>query len=252
MTSESSKLSRLHPRLGHAPLLGVVLLLACIGFYYLRPSPLRAVDPAQAGLLWRECPRTQDFWQQAQDCFGHPMPLWGKDETAIRSQRIDSENFRLDVGSDSYWTQVRSMPFGARPYTLYKNGWPIKTLWGEVTAHSPNISLQSRAGIVIWEFADRRSATIFVDGRDLRSQYRLDNAYRPYILAGKLIFIGQVKSKYFVVYDELKIGPDFDQILIAYCCEAVLYSVQAGQGRYLFQGQRRGQWYVVELTALSE
>jgi len=137
-------------------------------------------------------------------------------------------------------------------YTLYMNGDPVKTLWGEFTAFSPNISLQDLNGKVVWEFADHKRAAIVYDGKDLRRLYGLDKAYKPYALSGKLIFVGEKDGKFFVVYDGVRVGPNFDRITVAYCCEAVLYSVRAGQGRYLFQGIREGQPYLVEIVALED
>jgi hypothetical protein len=57
---------------------------------------------------------------------------------------------------------------------------------------------------------------------------------------------------------QLTIGDDVylvdvnESIVVAYCCEAVLYSVRAGQGRYWFLGTRGGQPYLVEIAALED
>jgi len=155
------------------------------------------------------------------------------------------------IGQDIYRTDFNKSLFPTQRYTLYRNGKPVKTLRGEFGGHSPNISLQSLGGEAVWEFADHNQATIVYDGQDIRHLYGLDNAYRPYSLADKLMFIGQKGGEYFVVYDGLRIGPDFDEVVIAYCCEMVLYSVHFGQGRYLFLGTREGQYYLVEITTLE-
>ena len=180
------------------------------------------------------------------------MPLWNNDEKANYGERIDGDNLQLVIGQAIYRTETevkRSfLPIKQR-YVLYRNEKPIATLRGEFVAHSPNISLQNIGGKAAWEFADGNIATIIYDGQDVRHLYGLDAAYRPYSLADKLIFIGQKDGRYFVVYDGFKIGPDFDEIVIAYCCETVLYSVQFGQGKYLFNGVRGGQHYIVEITA---
>lgn len=138
--------------------------------------------------------------------------------------------------------------FPKEKYTLYKNDQAIQSLYGEFAAYSPNVSLQNIGGKAAWEFSDGNTATIIYDGSDVRHLYSLDKAYRPYGLDGKLIFIGQKGGRYFVVYDGWKVGPDFDEIVIAYCCEPVLWSVQYGQGKYVFWGSRDGQWYVVEIA----
>lgn len=46
-------------------------------------------------------------------------------------------------------------------------------------------------------------------------------------------------------------GPAFDRILIAHCCEPAMYSARGGSGSYAFWGQRDGQRYVVEISALD-
>jgi len=175
------------------------------------------------------------------------MPLWNDDEKANYGERTDGDNYQLAIGKDTYRTEV-SERFPTQRYTLYRNGERIGTLRGGFDAHSPNISLQNVGGKVAWEFADQDMATIIYDGQDVRQVYGLDKAYRPYGLADKLIFIGQKGGKYFVVYDGLRIGRDFDEIAIAYCCETMLYSVQFGQGRYLFSGVRNGEHLLVEIT----
>ncbi len=211
-----------------------------------------SAEPDDAGLVWHECALSHALfdWKEAESCFGHPMPLLNDDEKANYGERIDDENLQLVVGQDVYRTEVKGslLPMRQR-YVLYRNEKPIATLRGEFGAHSPNISLQNVDGKSAWEFADEHIATIVYDGQDVRHLYGLDAAYRPYKLADKLVFIAQKDGRYFVVYNGFKIGPDFDQIVIAYCCESILYSVQSGQGKYLFNGSRGGQHYIVEITA---
>ena len=52
--------------------------------------------------------------------------------------------------------------------------------------------------------------------------------------------------------DGRKVGPGFEQVTIAYCCETMLYSVQFGQGRYQFRGTRAGVEYIVEVRAAGD
>lgn len=216
-----------------------------------RPSSgLRSANPEELGLRWRECAISQGFTgKEAETCFGHSIPLWSESEKARFGIRLDDgESLELTIGQDVYRASLSGAHFQKNRYTLYKNDRVVRSLWGEFTAHSPNISLQNVGGKAVWEFSDGNRATIIYDGSDVRQLYGLDRAYRPYGLADKLIFIGERDAKYFVVYDGWKVGPDFDQIVIAYCCEAALWSVQYGQGRYLFWGSRNGQGYVVEIA----
>jgi len=164
------------------------------------------------------------------------------------ARRIDMQNFQLTISQDNYWTDDQNWRFADR-YTLYKNGWAVKSLFGRFVAHSPNISLQNIAGQAAWVFADEDTNPIIYAGQDLRQKYGIDKAYRPYSLNDKLIFIAQKGDKYFVVYNGRRATPEFDHVIVAYCCEGVLYSVQGGLGKYLFSANRNGQSYLVEITA---
>jgi hypothetical protein len=218
---------------------------------------MRSATVDAVGLTWRECSLPQEDypdgldWKQAEDCFGHPIPVRSDTEKENLGGRIDHYNLQLTIGQDTYQTDVDEGILPRQRYTLYKNGDHLKSLRGEFGAYPPNISLQNVGGKVAWEFADPHRATIVYDGHDLRRLYGLDRAYRPYSLADKLIFIGQKDGKYFVVYDGLKVGPDFDEIILAFCCETALYSVHFGQGRYLFWGTREGRPYIVEITSAT-
>lgn len=211
---------------------------------------LEIANPEDIGVTWQECTISQGFdWQQAESCFGHSMPLWDESEKGnFRCRLDDMESLQLTIGQDIYRASLSGGLFPKEKYTLYKNDQAIQSLYGEFAAYSPNVSLQNIGGKAAWEFSDGNTATIIYDGSDVRQLYNLDKAYRPYGLDGKLIFIGQKGGRYFVVYDGWKVGPDFDEIVIAYCCEPVLWSVQYGQGKYVFWGSRDGQWYVVEIA----
>ena len=237
--------------------LGCIVTLTWIGYKHFQSSLLPAAARDEVGLIWQECPLSHAYFywtlQEAKECFGHPMPLWSDDEAAaIYGERIGDFDFQLVIGRDVYRTDVNKDTFPMQEYTLYRNGDPIKTLRGWFGSDSPNRLLQNVDGKAVWEFGDQEQATVVYDGQDVRQFYSLDKAYRPYGLADKLIFIGQKDDKYFVVYDGFRIGPDFEELVIAYCCEPVLYSVQFGQGRYLFSGTRDGQHYLVEITASED
>ena len=62
------------------------------------------------------------------------------------------------------------------------------------------------------------------DGVDLRAAYGFEAVYAPYAMRDKLIFVARQDDQYFVVYDGRRLGPVFDRILIAYCCEPAAYS----------------------------
>ena len=214
----------------------------------LQSSGLKTANAEDVGLTWQECAISQGFdWKQAETCFGHPMPLWGEREKANFGTHL-GENLQLTIGQDIYQANPSGGLFFKEKYTLYRNGDAIQSLYGGFNAYSPNVSLQNVGGKAVWEFSDEETATIIYDGLDVRHLHSLDKAYRPYGLGDRLIFVGQKDGKYFVVYDGRKVGPDFAKIAIAYCCEPVLWSVQYGQGKYLFWGSRGGQWYVVEIA----
>lgn len=226
-----------------------MLALLCLGCSSLRPMPSAATN--EAGLVWQECPLANASFgeREIEACFGHSALMWDEQDEARYGKRAGLQGIQLVVGEDTYLADVNESIVPVERYTLYKNGAPLKTLWGEFTAYSPNISLQNLDGRVVWEFADHQRATIIYDGKDLRRLYGIDRAYKPYALSGKLIFVGEKDGRFFIVYDGVRVGPDFERIVIAYCCEAVLYSVRAGGGRYLFQGIRAGQPYLVEVAA---
>ncbi len=227
----------------------MVALLTCCGFR--QPEALPAANPEDVGLHWHECAVSAPYtWAQAEACFGHPMPLSRSEERDRWGERLGSEGWRLTIGADTYETRATIAFLPPRSwYTLSRNGVLLANLWGEFTAYSPNISLQNVAGKAVWEFADHRGGTVVYDGRDLRRKYGLSGAYRPYGLGDALILVGKRDGRYFVVYDGRQVGPEFEEILIAYCCEPLAWSVQASQGRYLFWGIRAGQSYVVEITS---
>jgi len=224
-------------------------ILGWTGCNSIKPSKLNSVEPVDVGLSWQECPVTEGFnWTQAETCFSHPMPLWNDEEKINFGIQIDMESFQLAIGNDVYETRVNDDLFLKQKYTLYKNKNAIQSLSGEFTSFSPNRSLQNIGGKAVWEFSDGNTATIIYDGLDVRSLYDLDKAFSPYGLDGKLIFVGEKSNKYFIVYVGQKVRTDFDKVMIAYCCEPMLWSVQYGQEKYLFWGSRNEQWYIIEIT----
>ncbi len=248
--------SRLPARVLMAGLL-VLLIGAFLLFHASRPvRPLPQMSAEAAGLRWQECAArgalagpTGEDWQQAEACFGHPSLSWDENDRASAGQRTD-HGYRLQVGKDVYETQGRPLLWpNPYLYTLTRNGRLQKLLLGNFSTYSPDLNLRHLAGHMAWTFDDGRLSTVIYDGADLRSTYGLEAAYAPYALRGKLIFVGRQGDRYFVVYNGQKVGPAFDHILIAYCCEPAMYSVRGGSGRYTFWGQRGGQRYMVEISA---
>jgi hypothetical protein len=239
-------------------MLTVIILIAVFGWTgcnSIQHSNLNSVEPIDVGLSWQECPVTEGSategfdWKQAESCFGHPMPLWNDEEKVNFGIQTDMENLRLTIGDDIYETRINDNLFPKQKYTLYKNGNAVQSLSGEFFTFSPNRSLQNIGGKAVWEFSDGNTATVIYDGTDVRNLYDLDKAYSPYGIDGKLIFVGEKDSNYFIVYDGHKVGSNFDKVMIAYCCEPMLWSVQYGKGRYLFWSLKNEQWHITEITS---
>lgn len=224
-----------------------MLLTGCVR----TPAGLLQVSPEEAGLLWQECEVTGFDLAQAEACFG-PWPERSEAEVARYSTRT-ATGLRLTIGSDVYETRhfgLGIIPgWPCDPYVLLKNGRPVSLLWGEFLVYDPDVSLQEIAGKAAWEFSDPHQATIVYNGQDLRRVYGLQAAYCPYELGGKLAFIGKRAGCYFLVYDGRQVGPAFDDVTIAYCCESVLYSPRGAGGHYRFWGERGGKQLAVEVTS---
>jgi hypothetical protein len=164
--------------------------------------------------------------------------------------------FELVVGQDSYTTTTESVAEvrGRAPQemgTLYRNGEPVKSLTATITAWYPSVALRDLAGIATWEFAGDDVATVVYDGHDLREVLGLQEVRRPHTINDKLIFVARRDGKELVVYDGHQVGPNFDEIFVAYCCEIALDSVAFGQDSYAFTGKRSGKPYVVLISAAN-
>lgn len=227
-----------------------IAVLGWIGYEYLLPSPLlpkpiRSVTPSEAGLDWQECqlPGTS-VMEEPVDCLDPSPPVLSETEKG----NFGNDTVQLTVGQDVYKAHANDIAV-LTFYDLYRNESRIKSLVGVGDTLWLHMFLQNIGGQVAWEIANENPATIIYDGKDVRHLYGLDKAHASYSLADKLIFVAQKGGKYFVMYDGQKVGPDFDQIIIAYCCETALYSVHFGQGRYQFRGTRGDKNYIVEISA---
>ncbi len=200
-----------------------------------------------ANLVWRECSINGDFnGQQASDCFGDLKPA--PSPTAAPDQQAGE--LRLKIGSDTYRTiQFKSEYFADKQcFNFYKNANLVGTQCGANGTFSPNIGLRTIGDKAAWEFVDGAKGTIIFDGKEVGRALGLDSAHRPFELDGKLIFVGKKNDKYVVVYNQQVIGPEFDLIHLAYCCEPAAWSVRYGSGKYWFWGKRNGQSFVVEVS----
>jgi len=231
--------------------LAVLLLLSAVLAACGRAGPLPSVTPEEAGLSWRECAVSSFDLAQAEACLGLQRPYKSDAERARLGTR-GATGLHLTLGGDTYETRHLGLGFIPAwpwdPYVLLKNGRPLSLLLGEFQVYDPDRSLQEIAGQAAWEFADPRQATVIYGGRDLRRVYGLEAAYAPYELGGRLAFIGKRDGRSFLVCDGRQVGPAFDEITIAYCCEIMLYSAGGGEGRYRFWGRRGDQLYVVEVA----
>jgi len=72
---------------------------------------------------------------------------------------------------------------------------------------------------------------------------------QPYQMDGKLVSIGKLGVKYFLMVNGRRVGPVFDDILVGESDEYVPFSVNYGHGRYVFRGSRHGAYYLVEVSS---
>lgn len=204
-----------------------------------------------AGLRWRECPLQPDVeeWRQAEACFGHAAPAWDDADRAHAGEPT-AHGYRLAVGPDVDETRAHTTPIpNLSVYAFSVNGRLRKLFLGRFTTYSPDLGLADLAGRAAWTFDDGRLATVVYDGVDLRTANGFEAVYAPYALRNKLIFVARQDDQYFVVYDGRRLGPVFDHILIAYCCEPAAYSVRGAGGRYTLWGVRDSIRYMVEISA---
>lgn len=222
------------------------------------PTPLPTIVPSEqpldtGGLLWRECAVSDLDWKQAKACLGDVQPGFVGEGTV--GTRLENGEWMLRVDgvldgiaySAVYETRTWEW-FGLLSASLYKNGHRVHTFLDRASAFSPALSLRLVDDQVAWAFSGERVQTIAYGGRDVRAQYGLDAAYAPHEIAGKLIFVGKKDDAAFIVYDGERIGPIFDEIITAHCCEIGLYAPFGGEGRYGIWGRRGGHTWVAEIV----
>lgn len=209
------------------------------------------ISAAAASLNWRECPVQPDVeeWRQAEACFGHPALAWDDADRAAAGERT-AHGRRLTIGADVYETRAIATPIpNLSLYTLNAKGRLQKLFLGRFTTYSPDLGLADLAGRAAWTFDDGRVATVVYGGADLRSAHNIEAAYAPYAIQDRLIFVARRDNQYFVVYDGQRLGPAYDRINIAYCCEPAATSAYGAAGRYTFWGERDDERYMVEVSA---
>jgi hypothetical protein len=211
-------------------------------------------DLDTGGLLWRECALSGLDWRQAEACLGYTRAELV--ESGITGTRTANGEWMLQVEgvvdglaySALYETRTWEW-LGLLSASLYKDGRRVHTFYDRASGFPPHLSLRLVDDQVAWAFSGERVHTIAYGGRDLRVQYGLDGAHSPAELAGKLIFVGNKDGAAFVVHDGERIGPTFDRIFTAHCCEIGLYAPFAGDGQYGFWGERGDHTWIVEISA---
>jgi len=251
-----------------ALILSTVLVMT--GCNSTQTEDLISVATADVNLGWEECPIPNDSKingvdiSQVKTCFNLSLPLLTAEErdnfgiAQINGLNTELYTYNLTIGDDLYETKMTDFsPSNMEyKYTLSKNGETIQSFSGKVSIFAP-MSLQNIGGKAAWEVSDfsdhsRHAATIFYDGIDMQKLYGLDKAHHPYGINEKLIFIGEKDNKYFIVYDGKKVGSDFDKVRLAHVAEPTPHwSVQYGNGMYLFWGFKNEQWYIIKITSLQ-
>ncbi len=219
-------------------------------------APMTPVTSSmENGLTWTECilpdreysAATEDI-ELIADCLNKEFPSLGESDKKIFGERIAGDagdNFRLAIGSDVYETKYNSQGDGIHyDYELLKNGAVIAQTKASFATFPPNLNLANIGGKAVWEVA-AEPHVIFVDGVNFNEKYQLEGSFFPYEIKGKLLYIAQKSGKYHIVYDEKNIGPEFDEISMAYCCAEA--SVYYGQGQYWFLGKRDGKQFAVAI-----
>jgi hypothetical protein len=202
------------------------------------------------GLQWTECVvpgddysrEDQEFLKECVD-----IPAWGeKDKRKMGEHLKDQDgwtNWKTTIGNDRFETR-RFDTSSCCSYELLKNGEVILKIKPGFLSFDPNQGFWNLAGKFVWEVAGSEQM-IVVDGVNYNEKYQLEGSYFPYEIRGKLIYIAKQKGKFHIVYDEKVVGPEFDEISMAYCCSMI--SVYRGNGQYWFVGTRAGNEFVVSI-----
>ena len=230
------------------PLTGAPIPTAAISF-----SGIPAVIPIDNGLTWSECvvpfedyARTISDMEFLARCI--EFPTWNEDDKKRLGEQIDHQNstydWRITIGNDHFETRINDISQGCCSYKLVKNGDVILEMSPGYVTSDPNRRFWNIGGKLVWELAGN-TKVIVVDGVDYNEKYQLEGSHFPYEIKGRLIYIAKKNARFQIVYDEKTIGPEFDEISMAYCCGMI--SVYYGSGQYWFVGRRGGTMYVVSI-----
>ena len=212
-------------------------------------------------LLWRECELPRPNNESQEECLGVTMSKRTESESSPFGETFTppgglSRGFRLTIGNDVYESVHQPSPEGGYSdangmyeYHLFKNGQLLLTMITTFSAYDPNVSLLNINGKYAWEFANPKQPTIIYDGVDLRQEFDLEAAYRPYVVGETMIFVARKNGNMFVVADGEQIGPGFDQIYNGYCCETK--TIIRSPGQYWFWATREGRRFVVAITEIK-
>jgi hypothetical protein len=211
------------------------------------------VVPLSNGLTWSECvvpiddyARTDSDMEFLAKCI--EFPTRNEDDEKRRGEFVDHQNatndWRISIGSDHFETRINDISQGCCSYKLVKNGDIILEMFPGFMTSNPNRGFWNIGGKLVWELAGYIHV-IVVDGVDYNEKYQLEGSHFPYEIKEKLIYIAKKNGKFHIVYDEKRIGPEFDAISMAYCCGMI--SVYYGSGQYWFVGRRGGTMYVVSI-----
>jgi hypothetical protein len=158
------------------------------------------------------------------------------------------QDLRLAIGKDVYETKHQTYQ-----YELMKNGVTIATANSIFSVFDPNRALLMADNKIVWELVGFNSdqtvliSAVIYDGVNLLDKFSLEGAYIPYVINDKLTFVAKKAGRFYVMYDEQKLGPEFDEISIGYCCSSAAYSILGVQDQYWFWGMRDGKYFVVAL-----
>ncbi|MGF1602276.1 MAG: hypothetical protein ACFCU8_09705 [Thermosynechococcaceae cyanobacterium] len=203
-------------------------------------NPLSTVSPESVGLRWEECEFSQAGYHgnaaESLACYKRfrsesrnleEQKNFGKPTDALAGS--SSFYHTLNDGSQIYSTTHQSFLLLDR-FELRRDQTVLSTQWA-ITELFPHQSLQKIGDRIVWEFSDPLFSKVIDDGTDLRMPYGLDQAYEPYGLNNRLIFVGKRGDRYQIIYDSQQVGPSFDEIVVAHCCELAARSVSVGGGQ---------------------
>jgi hypothetical protein len=219
------------------------------------PTPVSSVPTEvvlENGLTWIDCVLPyREYFRIEPDialittCLDMDIPVWDESDRANYDERVpgvNGDNLRLIVGDNTF--ETRYTQSDAQDYELLKNGTVLAKVSAYYVTFDPNRHLGNLGGKIVWEVISEPPVLI-IDGVNINEENQLEGSFFPYEVKGKLIYLIKKNGHYQVVYDNNVIGPEFDEISMAYCCAK--FSVSYGKGQYWFLGRRDGVQYIVAI-----